>query len=166
MKKKALFLDRDGVVNIDKSYLYKREDFVFVDGIFKLCENFKDYYKFIITNQSGIARGFYTKTDFLFLTRWMLYEFKRRNIIIHRVYFCPHHPDFTGECECRKPKGGMIRNAQKDFDIDIENSILIGDSLSDVECGVRLGIKKLFLLGKEKSTFAKTIKNLSEVYDG
>jgi len=121
---KALFLDRDGVVNKEKNYLYKIEDFEFIDGVFETCRYFqdKDYLIIIITNQAGIAREKYTENDFKILTEWMIKEFEKESIKISKVYYCPHHPDFSAECECRKPKPRMILDAQKEFDIDLKNS--------------------------------------------
>jgi len=146
--RKALFLDRDGVINKEKNYLYKIEDFEFIDGVFETCRYFqeKGYLIVIITNQAGIARGKYTEDDFTKLTTWMLQEFKKENIEITKVYYCPHHPDFTGECSCRKPKPGMILDAKKEFNINLENSILVGDKNSDIEAGLNVGIEKSFLI--------------------
>ena len=138
----ALFLDRDGVVNIDKHYLYKIEDFEFVDGIFGLCHHYlqKGYKIIIVTNQSGIAQGFYTEADYKKLTDWMINQFKQQSIPITAVYHCPHHPKINGECECRKPKPGMLIRAAKEHNIDLSNSIIIGDKQSDIEAGSAAGI--------------------------
>ena len=146
--KKALFLDRDGVVNKEKNYLYEIEDFEFINGVFEACKYFQDkgYLIIIITNQAGIARGKYTEKDFLKLTNWMLKEFKKQNIKITKVYYCPHHPDFNVECNCRKPNPGMILEAKKEFDIDLNQSILVGDKNSDIETGIKVGIKSNFLI--------------------
>lgn len=146
--KKALFLDRDGVINKEKNYLYKIEDFEFIDGVFDTCRYFQDlgYLIIVITNQAGIARGKYTEKDFEILTTWMLKEFEKENITISKVYYCPHHPDFSGECECRKPKPNMILDAQKEFDIDFANSILVGDKNSDIEAGIKAGVKMNYLV--------------------
>jgi len=140
---RAVFLDRDGVVNVEKNYVCKIEDFEFMPGIFDLCRKYRDegYLLIIITNQAGIARGFYTEEQFLSLTDWMMEKFNEQGITITKVYFCPHHPDFTGECECRKPNPGMILQAAKEFDIDLTQSILIGDKESDMEAGKRAGVR-------------------------
>ena len=140
---KAVFLDRDGVVNVEKNYVYKIEDFEFMPGIFDVCKKYQQegYLLFIITNQAGIARGYYTEEQFRILTDFMIKQFEKQGILIKKVYFCPHHPDFTGECECRKPNPGMILQAAKEFDIDLSESILIGDKESDIEAGERAGIK-------------------------
>ena len=145
---KALFLDRDGVVNKEKNYLYKIEDFEFINGVFETCRYFQDrgYLIIVITNQAGIARGKYTEEDFEILTKWMIKEFNNENIKISKVYHCPHHPDFSGECECRKPKPKMILDAQKEFNIDLKNSILVGDKNSDIEAGIKAGIQNNYLI--------------------
>lgn len=131
---KAVFLDRDGVINIEKDYLYKIEDFEFINGVFSTLKTLQDngYKLFIITNQSGIGRGYYSKEDFEKLTSWMLAEFLKKDIIISQVELCPHGPN--DNCSCRKPKIGMIENILKNHEIDLENSWLIGDKESDIKC--------------------------------
>jgi len=134
MKKyKALFLDRDGVINIDHGYVSKIDDFVFTQGIFELLQLFmqKGYILFIITNQSGIGRGYYSLKDFQTLTRYMLHSFKEKNIHIQEVQFCPHVSE--DNCDCRKPKTGMIDSILKHHSIDLEKSWLIGDKQSDID---------------------------------
>ena len=142
MKSKALFLDRDGVINIEKNYVHKIKDFDFIEGIFEFCQKFqsKGYLIFIVTNQAGIARGLYTLDDYNILTSWMIKQFEKQKIIISNVYHCPHHPDFNGKCLCRKPNTKMIADAKNEFNLDLKNSILIGDKLSDIECGKNAGI--------------------------
>ena len=168
--KKALFLDRDGVVNKEKNYLYKIEDFEFIDGVFETCKYFQNngYLIILITNQAGIARGKYSENDFNILTDWMIREFEKRDIYISKVYHCPHHPDFSGECECRKPKPGMILEAKREFDIDLKNSILVGDKNSDIEAGINAGIENLFLVNTghkiiENKYEVKVLENLSQL---
>ena len=145
---KAVFLDRDGVINEDFGYVGKVENFKFKYGIFELLKLLQDlgYALFIVTNQSGIARGYYSKKDFLKLSEWMIEELKKRDIFIKDIEHCPHHPDITGECQCRKPKPGMILNLAKKYNIVLKDSILIGDKLSDIEAGKNAGIKKLYLV--------------------
>jgi len=140
--RKALFIDRDGVINVDKVHLFKAEDFEFIDGIFDLCRGYSvaGYLIIVITNQAGIAKGIFTETDFLKLTDWMIKQFQDAWIHISKVYYCPHHPDFTGPCKCRKPEPGMIQNAVKEFDLDIKECALIGDMETDLEAGRRAGI--------------------------
>ncbi len=146
--KKAIFLDRDGVINIDKNYVHKISDFEFVPNIFDILKYLQnlDYLLFIITNQSGIGRGYYTKEDFLKLNSWMIDEFIKEDIVISQVEFCPHQPN--EDCMCRKPKTGMIENILKNYDIDLSISWLIGDRLSDIECAENAGIKNSIKINK------------------
>ena len=155
---KALFLDRDGVINKEKNYVFKIEDFEFIDGIFGFCEYFlrKGYLIFVITNQAGIARGFYSADDFLILTDWMVSQFAQRNIHISRVYYCPHHPDITGPCDCRKPNPGMILRAAEEFDLNLRESVLVGDYENDLKAGENAGILKNYLFRK-KSDFDQIV---------
>jgi len=143
---KALFLDRDGVINEDFGYVYKKEDFKFKEGIFELLKLFKDYKIFIVTNQSGIARGYYSENDFHKLMEWVKKEFKKNNIEIVDINFCPHHPDITGSCECRKPNAGMILDLAQKYGIDLANSIMIGDKKSDIQAANKAGITKTYLV--------------------
>jgi D-glycero-D-manno-heptose 1,7-bisphosphate phosphatase len=139
---KALFIDRDGVINIDKVHVFLKEDFEFFPGIFDLCRSYqlKGYLIIVITNQAGIAKGIYTEEQFLMLTDWMTEEFKKNGIIVSKVYYCPHHPDITEQCECRKPKPGMILKAKEEFDLDLSVSVLIGDKETDLLAGRNAGI--------------------------
>jgi D-glycero-D-manno-heptose 1,7-bisphosphate phosphatase len=139
---KALFIDRDGVINVDRVHVSRVEDFKFTEGIFDLCRRYTEsgYLILVITNQAGIAKGLYSEDDFLHLTIWMKDQFLDRGILISEVYYCPHHPEVTGPCECRKPNPGMILRAIKEFDLDITECILIGDHESDLEAGRRAGI--------------------------
>lgn len=147
-KNKALFLDRDGTINIEKGYIFKIEDFEFQPKIFEIIKNYqrKDFLIFIVTNQSGIARGFYKESDFQTLSEWMINQFKSENIKITKIYHCPHHPYFTGECNCRKPKPGMILQAIDEFNLNPAESVLIGDKKSDILAGKNAGIGKNLLI--------------------
>jgi D-glycero-D-manno-heptose 1,7-bisphosphate phosphatase len=168
---KALFLDRDGVVNVEINYLYKIENFEFIDGIFELCNHYQNmgYLIFIVTNQSGIDRGYYNEDDFNILTLWMIEEFAKRGIEIKKVYFCPHHPDISGTCNCRKPSSGMLLEAQKEFNIDLKKSILVGDKESDIEAAISAGIKETYLFDENKiynkSKATKIVSKLGEIYN-
>jgi D-glycero-D-manno-heptose 1,7-bisphosphate phosphatase len=146
--KRALFLDRDGVINKEVNYLYKIEDFEFIDGVFETCQFFqdKDYAIVIITNQAGIARGIYSEDDYLTLTSWLLEQFREEGVLISRVYHCPHHPEFGSECHCRKPEPQMLYDAERDLGIDLKNSILVGDKNSDILAGINAGIKNNYLI--------------------
>ena len=138
---KAIFLDRDGVINIEKNYLYKIEDFEFVEGTFSSLKQLQNlgYKLFIITNQSGVGRGYYTLKDFDKLTSWMIHQFEINDITISQVELCPHAP--TDKCDCRKPLTGMIDNILQNHDIDLENSWLIGDKGSDIQCAKNANVK-------------------------
>jgi D-glycero-D-manno-heptose 1,7-bisphosphate phosphatase len=171
-KLKALFLDRDGVINIEKNYLHKVKDFEFIPGIFELCRYYHDkgYLIVVVTNQSGIARGYYTENDFALLTFWMISQFEIQNIPISQVYHCPHHPDILKEdekeCECRKPKPGMLLQAQEQLEIDMEHSLLVGDSERDIVAAHRAGVKESYLFSPTatSSEATKIIRHLNEVY--
>ena len=168
---KALFLDRDGVINIEINYLYKIQDFKFIDGIFNLCKYYQSrgYIIVVVTNQSGIARKYYSEKDFSILTLWMIEEFKKNSIEIKKVYFCPHHPDITSTCSCRKPNPGMLLEAKKEFDIDLNNSIIIGDKESDIEAGINAGLKESYLFDASAtcrdSKATKIVSRLKDIYN-
>ncbi len=160
-KSRALFLDRDGVINIDKSYVYKIEDFEFIDGVFEFLKEAErqNLLLIIVTNQSGIGRGYYTLKDFNTLTKYMLGEFQKRDIHISKVYYCPHSPEEG--CRCRKPNNGMLLDAKDEFDIDLENSIMIGDKESDMKAAENAGIKERWLF-QEKSFDKKWLGRLKQ----
>ena len=145
---KAVFLDRDGVINVDKSYVYKQEDFEFCEGVFEALQHFKrlGYLLIIVTNQSGIGRGYYREEDFQSLSAWMKQELSHENITIDAIYHCPHAPEVG--CECRKPKSGMFQEAIRDFEIDVRASWMIGDKQSDIEAALGAGIEQTIMLGK------------------
>ena len=157
---KAAFLDRDGVINVDYGYVNKIEDFEFKEGIFELLEVLQDmgFTLFVVTNQSGIARGYYSLEDFKKLTIYMLDEFKKRGIDIKEVAYCPHHPDITGECNCRKPKPGMILDLAKKYGVNLKESILIGDKQSDIEAALNAGVGKSYLVNKSLFDIIEQLK--------
>lgn len=164
----ALFLDRDGVINVEKDYLYKVEDFEFIDGIFSLCRHYISlgYIVVVVTNQSGIARGYYTENDFSVITNWMIEQFAKESIVISKVYHCPHHPIISGECSCRKPNCGMLLQAQKDFDIDLKNSIIIGDKERDIIAGINAGLRESYLFDEHNlTTSSKATKIVTKLDD-
>ncbi|WP_025847905.1 D-glycero-alpha-D-manno-heptose-1,7-bisphosphate 7-phosphatase [Paenibacillus ehimensis] len=167
---KALFLDRDGVINVEKNYVYKIEDFEFVDGIFQTLKYFQDegYLLIIITNQAGIGRGYYTEEDFHKLNNWMLDRFNEKGIKITKVYYCPYHPvhgigQYKKDSFDRKPNPGMILKAKEEFEIDLTNSLLVGDKISDIEAGEKANMKKLFLLGSMEVKQLKRIIYLDKL---
>ena len=157
---KAVFLDRDGVINKNFGYVGSIDKFEFKEGIFELLKFLQDkeFNLFVVTNQSGIARGYYSEKDFHNLMAYMIDELKKKNIEIKDYNFCPHHPEFSCECDCRKPKPGMILYLAKRYNIDLENSIMIGDSLSDIEAAKNAGIKKAYLVKENLDKVLEKIK--------
>jgi D-glycero-D-manno-heptose 1,7-bisphosphate phosphatase len=152
-KNKALFLDRDGVINVERGYVHARADFHFQRGIYDLCLKAQalGYFLLVVTNQGGIARGYYTESDFLELTKWMIKKFAERRVHIAHVYYCPYHPvhgvgSYKYDSPERKPKAGMILRARADFNLDLASSILIGDQLSDIQAAEAAGIGTKILL--------------------
>jgi D-glycero-D-manno-heptose 1,7-bisphosphate phosphatase len=149
----ALFLDRDGVVNHEVGYLYRAADLRFVDGIFPLCRTAQSlgYRLVIVTNQAGIARGFYTTQDFENLMDIIRDEFESRGILLDAVYHCPYHPDhgigeYRREHPDRKPSPGMLLRAARDLALDLPRSILVGDRCSDIAAANAAGLRQAFLL--------------------
>ncbi|NMP33432.1 D-glycero-beta-D-manno-heptose 1,7-bisphosphate 7-phosphatase [Thalassotalea sp. M1531] len=154
--KRALFLDRDGIINVDFGYVHQIKDFEFVDGIFDVCRYAQDmgFEIFVITNQAGIARGYYSVEDFLSLTQWMKSEFAKEDIKIADVYFCPHHPEkgdneYVLTCKCRKPEPGMLLKAQKEHGVDLTHSAFIGDKVSDMKAAEAAGIHNKVLVASQ-----------------
>ena len=146
-QRRALFLDRDGVINIDHGYVYRREQFEFVDGVFELCRKAVElkYLVFVVTNQAGIGRGHFTEKQFHELTDWMCQEFLARGAKIERVYFCPFHPehgvgDYKQESIFRNPGPGMILEAARDYALDLAGSVLVGDQETDIAAGLAAGV--------------------------
>ncbi len=144
---KALLLDRDGVINKEINYLHRVKDVEFIDGVFETCRFFQQrgFLLIVITNQAGIARGFYTEEDFKRLNDWMVGEFQRRSVKISKTYYCPYHPTegvgtYRQESFDRKPNPGMIFKARADFNLNLQESILVGDKESDIEAGVLAGV--------------------------
>ncbi|MFX0037760.1 MAG: D-glycero-alpha-D-manno-heptose-1,7-bisphosphate 7-phosphatase [Promethearchaeota archaeon] len=143
-KNKAIILDRDGTLIEDKNYAYKIEDFELLDGVIeglKLLQN--DFLLFIVTNQSGIGRGYYTIEDFEKFNNHLINIFKKQEIQILKTYFCPHLREEN--CDCRKPKIKFIEDIIRDFNIDIKKSWMIGDHPSDIQFGINGGSRTIFL---------------------
>ena len=143
---KTIFLDRDGVINKEVNYLFKREDFEFIDGIFETCSHFLKlgYQIIIVTNQSGISRGYYSENDYILITDWMLARFGDHDIKILDVFHCPHVS--KSNCECRKPEPGMLLKAQIKYSIDMKKSWMIGDKEADILAANSAGIKQTILV--------------------
>jgi D-glycero-D-manno-heptose 1,7-bisphosphate phosphatase len=150
---RALFLDRDGVINVDTGFLHRSADCVFVDGIFELASTFAahGFRLVVVTNQSGIGRGYYSEADFTAFMRWMRGEFARQGVEIDAVYHCPDHPTegigrYRRENPWRKPGPGMLLQAAQDLELDLAASWAIGDKTSDVEAARAAGIGTILLL--------------------
>ncbi len=141
----ALFLDRDGVINVDKGYVHRIEDWEWRPGIFDVIRGVKalGHLVVVVTNQSGIGRLTYSIGDFWRLSEWMQDEMRIKRAAIDGLYFCPHTPD--DNCDCRKPKPGLILRAAAIHDIDLAASTLIGDRETDIEAGLAAGVGHLIL---------------------
>ena len=170
----ALFLDRDGVVNEEVHYLYRIADLRFVEGIFSLCRTAQSlgYRLVIVTNQAGIGRGMFTTEDFEILMDHIRAEFRERGIHLDAVYHCPYHPEhgigeFRRESPDRKPSPGMLLRAASDFNLDLPNSIMIGDRCSDIEAANAAGLRQAFFIAGTETTPCNSphmaIQTLAEV---
>ncbi len=153
MSGKALFLDRDGVVNIEIGYLHRVEEVRFLPGIFSLCRTAMrlGYRLVIVTNQSGIARGYYTEADFETLMFWMRGELRAQGVELDAVYYCPYHPEhgvgeYKREHEDRKPGAGMLLRAQREFGVSLADSVMVGDRCSDIAAANGAGLRQAFLI--------------------
>lgn len=171
MANKAVFLDRDGVINVDHAYVHKAEEFEFIDGVFDACQLFQSlgYKLIIVTNQSGIGRGYYSEQDFHALTEWMLGEFKARNIEIDDVYFCPHHPEkandpYRIECDCRKPQPGMLNRGIEKFNLEPKNCVMFGDKGSDMKAAKAAGFGRKILVLSGQSLKQQDLDLADEVW--
>ncbi|HEV2781344.1 MAG TPA: HAD family hydrolase [Actinophytocola sp.] len=150
--KRALFLDRDGVINVDYGYVHTRASFHFIEGIFDLVIKFRrqGFLCIVVTNSAGIARGYFSESYFRRFSDWILNEFARAGAPLDAIYYCPHHPSvgiapYKRECGCRKPRPGMILRAALEFDVSLADSILVGDRDTDILAGAHAGIRRLFL---------------------
>ena len=143
---KTIFLDRDGVINKEVEYLHSIEDCIFINGIFESCKYLQQlgYQIIIITNQSGIHRGYYSDKEFHILTDWMLRQFTQKGIHLLDVFYCPHGP--KSNCKCRKPRPGLFLEAKNKYNIDMDLSWMIGDKETDVIAANQAGIQNTILL--------------------
>jgi D-glycero-D-manno-heptose 1,7-bisphosphate phosphatase len=154
--RRAAFLDRDGVINVDLGYVVRQEDFHFVPGVLDAARELarRGFALVVITNQSGIARGMYTEDDFHRLTRWMRERFAEADAPLAGVYFCPHHPTegrgrYRVSCTCRKPAAGMLLAAAHELGLGLWRSVLFGDKRSDLEAAYAAGVPQRILLGTD-----------------
>ena len=168
-KKKIAFLDRDGIINEDNGYVHKLDELVWVKGVINGLRNLIElnYKLYIVTNQSGIARGYYTEKQFHDFMKGMFEKLLLKNIYFLGYDYCPHHPEglikkFAKHCTCRKPGSNMIEKALKKERIEAKNCILIGDKLTDIEAGIRANIGHLFLLNTNKNSFNQSFHHFSD----
>lgn len=146
-KRPAIFLDRDGTINVEKHYLYKLEDWEWIPGAIETIGEFNKagYSVVIVSNQAGIARGYYGEVDLQRLNQFIQKELAKTGAQVDRFYHCPHHPEFTGECDCRKPKCGMLLRATLELNLDLTRSWLIGDKLTDIQAARAAGVKAVMV---------------------
>ena len=175
-KGQALFLDRDGVINVDTGHPHIIKEIQFIEGIFELCSVARklEYQIIIITNQAGIAKGIYDEAQFFCVMGWMLDVFKKKGIDILDFYCCPHHINGLGKykknCRRRKPAPGMILDASTEHNINLKNSIIVGDKTTDLEAGIRAGVGKRFLFKSnndenEKGNLMNGIRVFTKILD-
>lgn len=152
---KAIFLDRDGIINTERGYTHRLEDFVILPDLMEVLQILqkRGYLFIVVTNQSGIAKELYTREDVEIIHAYMLEEFKKNNIVISEVYYCVHHPD-ASRCICRKPDSLFVEKGLARFNIDASQSYFIGDKERDVEAGEKGGVKGIQI---PSNTSLKTI---------
>ncbi|KAF6675258.1 D-glycero-beta-D-manno-heptose 1,7-bisphosphate 7-phosphatase [Pantoea sp. EKM21T] len=158
----AIFLDRDGTLNVDNGYVHEIDDFQFIDGTIEALQQLKamGFALVVVTNQSGIARGMFTEDTFMRLTEWMDWSLADRDVDLDGIYFCPHHPEatvaeFRQACDCRKPQPGMLLTAQEELNIDMAASYMVGDKLEDMLAGQAAGVGKKVLVRSGKPVTAE-----------
>ena len=154
---KAIFLDRDGTINVDHGYVHEIDNFEFIDGVIDAMRELKKmgFALVVVTNQSGIARGKFTEAQFETLTEWMDWSLADRDVDLDGIYYCPHHPqgsveEFRQVCDCRKPHPGMLLSARDYLHIDMAASYMVGDKLEDMQAAAaaNVGTKVLVRTGK------------------
>lgn len=179
MKQKFILFDRDGVINVEKSYLHKISDFEYEKNVVESLLEFQKmgYRLIIITNQAGIAKGYYSEDDYFKLERFIENDLKEKGITIEKTYFCPHHPEGQGkyrtDCTCRKPGTGNFEKAVREFNIDIEKSFMVGDRVTDLIPAQKMGFGTFLIttgyglenIGKleENSLKSVIVNDMSEI---
>lgn len=163
---KAIFLDRDGTLNVEKNYVYKIEDYEFLPGVpegLKLLHN-AGFLLIIITNQSGIARGYYSEEDFLKLNKWMCQELIKNGVNIDKIYYCPHHPQakierYRKKCMCRKPAVGLFYKAVEEYGIELSKSFAIGDKIRDCAICFQTACRGFLIGHNENDNIINSVKD-------
>lgn len=160
MSNRGVFFDRDGVINKEVNYLDSIDKIEILPGIAEAIKLLNDnkFKVVVITNQSGVARGYFTEEKLNEIHGFILGELSKESALVDAVYYCPHHPD--DDCDCRKPKIGLIKRAEKDLDINLKRSFLIGDTISDMKAGLNAGLKCILVLtgyGKDERAKLKDI---------
>ena len=172
--KPTIFLDRDGVLNLDAGYVFQEDKLEIIESAISAMKSLSQsgYLLVVVTNQSGIARGYYEEEDVIRLHKIMDQRFMKNGVKITDWYFCPHHPEgikpqYKKTCDCRKPANGMLRQATLDHNIDLPNSYMVGDKKSDIEAGLSMGVKTIQILDKypKTSTAHYHTKSLKEALD-
>ncbi len=169
---RAVFLDRDGTINVEKNYVHRVEDFEFIDGAIEgiALLNQHGFKVVVVSNQSGIARGFYTPNDVHVLHDHIQRELRKHDALIDAFYYCPHHPEaaidmYRLNCDCRKPNPGMVLRAEKKLDLDLKSSYIVGDLVADIELGLRLGIYAVLVKTGHGEDALKTLQDTNQPPD-
>ncbi len=169
---RAVFLDRDGVINKDYGYVHQVDDFEYIEGVFEACAELQKagYKLVVVTNQSGIARGMYSEEQFAQLTEWMDWNFADKGVELDGIYYCPHHPEkgvgeYKQDCDCRKPKAGMFESAARFLKIDLTASIMVGDKRDDMLAAKAAGIPTKVLVRTGKTVTQEAMDAATHVVD-
>jgi D-glycero-D-manno-heptose 1,7-bisphosphate phosphatase len=162
LAKPAVFLDRDGVINVDHGYVHDEHDFEFIEGVFEATKKLKEmgYMLVLVTNQSGVARGMFSEERFMSLTQWMDWNFIDHGVEFDGIYYCLHHPEhgigeYKQDCDCRKPKPGMFISARDYLKIDMDNSVMVGDKAEDMMAAEAAGVGTKILVRTGKPVTEK-----------
>jgi len=170
--RKAAFLDRDGVINEDTGYVYRWEDFKFIPGALGGLKRLQDlgYVLVVVTNQSGLARGYYTESEYQLLNMNLNQYLAENGIAFGGVYHCPHHiegsvPKLSIDCDCRKPAAGMILRASRELSLFLPESLLFGDKYSDGQAAQAAGVGNAYFINSDKTKFKKATKLFKDQFE-
>ena len=157
---RAVFLDRDGTINVDKGFVHDKEHWEYLDGALNGLKKISEfgYLLIIITNQSGIARGYYSEEEYLLFEKWYLDDLRKNGINIQKVYYCPHLPDavvskYAVSCNCRKPKTGLFWQAQREFGLELNRCFAIGDNERDLAITLESDVRGIMISDSTKGPF-------------